>query len=383
MENPRTIILAVVSAKNDAANQIILDLFKKIDKNGSRTLGIITKPDCISAGDERFWLDLASNKEIFLERGWHVLRNRADHESSMSFTERNAAEEMFFEQGLFKDLPPSSVGIDALRERLSTLLHRHLVQELPSLREEMKSKLQSTCKTLEGLGQKRETTYDQRVLLMRFAQEINQILCNAIDGHYSHEFFEAVSLEDDITVGTNIRRFRALIQTLNTSFAKDMRQCGHKFGLKSRTTSTESDDEHFLSHGSDVDPDYTVPSPKQITEEQRIEWVKKMMVRCRGRELPGSVNSEVTSHLFWEQSEPWKTIAEHHVESVHFVSKQFIVQVLEHVTPEEFQKPLQQMVVNEVLEHAFKDGRNELDKLLRDKNRHPRSVFHKVWLPAI
>jgi len=115
MENPRTIILAVVSAKNDAANQIILSLFKKIDKNGSRTLGIITKPDCISAEDEQFWFDLALNKEVLLERGWHMVKNRSDVEMQFSFQDRNDAEQAFFNKGRFKDLPRQSVGIEAVK----------------------------------------------------------------------------------------------------------------------------------------------------------------------------------------------------------------------------------------------------------------------------
>jgi hypothetical protein len=134
MRNPRTIILAVVSAKNDAANQIILSLFKKIDHQGSRTLGIITKPDCMSAGDEQFWFDLALNKEVFLKRGWHMVKNRTEGEMEYTFAERNSAEQAFFSKGRFKDLPRPYVGIETLRDRLSALLHRHLVQELPSLK---------------------------------------------------------------------------------------------------------------------------------------------------------------------------------------------------------------------------------------------------------
>ena len=45
MKEPRSIILAVVSAKNDYANQIVLKLARAADKKGSRTLGVITKPD--------------------------------------------------------------------------------------------------------------------------------------------------------------------------------------------------------------------------------------------------------------------------------------------------------------------------------------------------
>lgn len=70
MESPRTIIMAVVSAKYDAANQIILNLIKKFDKTGSRTLGIITKPDCMTVGDQDFWLNLVMNEEIRLKHGW-------------------------------------------------------------------------------------------------------------------------------------------------------------------------------------------------------------------------------------------------------------------------------------------------------------------------
>src|SRR6266567_1937454 len=60
ISNERTIILAVVSAKNDYANQIILDYCRRIDSQGSRTLGIITKPDFLRPGsdNEKDWIDL-------------------------------------------------------------------------------------------------------------------------------------------------------------------------------------------------------------------------------------------------------------------------------------------------------------------------------------
>lgn len=45
MRNPRMIFLAVISAKNDFANQVILDYCKNIDTKSERTLGIITKPN--------------------------------------------------------------------------------------------------------------------------------------------------------------------------------------------------------------------------------------------------------------------------------------------------------------------------------------------------
>lgn len=49
---PRTIILPIISAKNDYANQIILRRVRSVDPDGSRTLGIITKPDDLPPGSE-------------------------------------------------------------------------------------------------------------------------------------------------------------------------------------------------------------------------------------------------------------------------------------------------------------------------------------------
>jgi hypothetical protein len=137
MKNPRTIILAVVSAKNDYANQIILDHCRKIDEQGRRTIGIITKPDFLREGtdNELSWIELAQNKDIYLERGWHILKNRADDQVKFSFQQRNEDEDLFFSKGRYADLPRECVGVDSLRERLSKVLLNHLIKELPSLKE--------------------------------------------------------------------------------------------------------------------------------------------------------------------------------------------------------------------------------------------------------
>ncbi|KAF9698371.1 hypothetical protein EKO04_003463 [Ascochyta lentis] len=379
MENPRTIILAVVSAKNDAANQIILSLFKKIDQKGSRTLGIITKPDCMSAGDEEFWFNLALNKEILLERGWHMVKNRTDSEVDFTFKQRNEAEEAFFNKSRFKDLPRHSVGIEALYGRLSKLLLHHLVQELPSLKEEMKHKLRSTEEALEKLGEKRGTSYDQRMALMKICLEISQILRAAVDGHYLHSFFEVGNLGGPAAEQNVCRRLRAVVQSANHSFAEKMRLYGHKykFGVD-ETDKVDSKDniEKDKTNAQDSIEFDDDPKPQPLAQAQAVQWVGRMISRCRGLELPGSINPEVTSHMFWEQSGPWRKIAEGHIEEVGEACKEFVEHVLEYAAPAEFIKPLQELIVKSVLEEARKNGQEELKKLLEDKARHPSTYNH-------
>jgi len=84
ISQPRTICLAVVSATNDYANQGILKKVRKVDPEGDRTLGIITKPDRLpsGSGSEQSYISLARNEDVFFKLGWHVLKNRSYEEGS-------------------------------------------------------------------------------------------------------------------------------------------------------------------------------------------------------------------------------------------------------------------------------------------------------------
>ena len=61
--NPRTIILAVVQANNDIANQGIIQKTRRFDQAGERTVGIITKPDLINEGTQKRISLLAKNED--------------------------------------------------------------------------------------------------------------------------------------------------------------------------------------------------------------------------------------------------------------------------------------------------------------------------------
>lgn len=64
-------------ARSDFANQSILDKCRAVDPEGQRTLGIITKPDYLkSRSSETLWIELAQNKNIYFELGWHMPKNR-------------------------------------------------------------------------------------------------------------------------------------------------------------------------------------------------------------------------------------------------------------------------------------------------------------------
>ncbi len=64
MKEPRSIILAAVSAKNDIANQVVLKLARSADLPGNGMIGVITRPHTLfpGSGSEAEIIRLASTK---------------------------------------------------------------------------------------------------------------------------------------------------------------------------------------------------------------------------------------------------------------------------------------------------------------------------------
>jgi hypothetical protein len=144
------------------------------------------------------------------------------------------------------------------------------------------------------------------------------------------------------------------------------------FSFRVNETSETSGKEGETEKDEDAESDAWRQEPERMTHNEALDWVKTMIRGCRGHELPGGVNPEVISHLFWEQSEPWEEIAEGHIEHIRAACKSFIHQVLEYAAPTEFKKPLEDLVITTVLEETFKSAQEELQKLLEDKARPPR-----------
>lgn len=384
ISNERTIILAVVSAKNDYANQIILDYCRRIDSKGSRTLGIITKPDFLRPGsdNEKDWIDLAQNKDIYFELGWHILKNRADGELGMTFQERNSSERMFFNDGRYRHLPRDMVGIEMLRTRLSQLLNNHLKKEIPHLKKELDIKLKDTMDEFGRLGDKRTTISEQKMFLMGISMTINDILKSAVKGHYENPFFGSVEMNAAVDSTENIRRFRAVIQHLNLQFAKQMSRYGKKYAIPpandkgEENNSEDEDEDEDGKNQEEQNVDLGVPHPKKLTRSAAILWVQCVLERSRGCELPGNFNPLLISQLFWEQSEPWNALATAHINKVADACKDFVKIVLQHAAAPEIESRLVGLCVDAALESSLQASRGELAKIIADKARPPMTYNH-------
>ncbi|KAF2830154.1 hypothetical protein CC86DRAFT_286067 [Ophiobolus disseminans] len=375
MSNPRTIILAVITAKNDYANQIVLKHCQTIDPAGRRTLGIITKPDTLTEGtaNQRAWIDLAQNRDIDFELGWHMVKNRSDLEGAKSFSQRNTAERQFFSKGAYLDLPSHCKGIETLRTRLSSLLHNHLKTELPHLKTELMQKLATVSKDLNQLGVKRGTPQEQRIFLTDIGMRINELLKAGVRGQYDVPFFGPVDMKAAVDSIENVRRFRAVVQHLNLKFSQRMHRVGCKYRIPTGKGKDEMDQDVKNDPG---DAAANITGPIKMSRDAAIDWVHHTLERSRGLELPGSFNPLIISQLFWEQSTPWNELALSHIELVADKCKTFVDIVLTETAPADIKARLADYCVEKALNNALVAAKVELEKIVEDKQRNLMTYNH-------
>ncbi|KAI0843843.1 dynamin family protein [Daldinia vernicosa] len=363
MKQPRSIILAVVSAKNDFANQVILNLAQKVDRTGSRTIGVITKPDTLvpGSGSESTYVALAKNTEVNFDLGWHVLKNldSETQKGSSLLSQRNADEARFFSKGVWKDLPSSMLGINELRKKLSNILLRQIALELPSLIHEIELKLKESRDQLEDLGEPRRTLDEQRLRLLQISQDFQSIVERSISGTYNDAFFD-----DAETSRGYLQRIRAVVQGLNREFAEELTKRGHKREVSDMKTSNSQ-------------------GPEYITKDKLLKHIQTVMQRTRGRELPGIFSPMVVSDLFHQQSSPWEKIAQDHVEKSWKAVETFIEHVVLYVADTQIGRSLLDQVCHSALNDLLVEAKTKTTELLNSHRRLHPITYNKEYAESI
>lgn len=341
MKKPRSINLAVVSANYDVPNHAVLGQARRIDTDGVRTMGIITKPDNPHRNTERerSYIALAKNNDIPFRLGWHVLRN-ADHPDRMDENyDRDETERSFFaNREPWNTLPRSSVGIEALRTRLSRVLFDQITCELPSMITDIESEVQSCRETLERLGPERYSTRNKLRYLLNFSERFQTLVWAGVAGQYNDPFFRVESGEPN-------RRLRAVIRGLSQEFAEKMEQKGH---------SREVDPDYLFSHAT----------PRPVQRSQFLREIQELLKESKGRELPGTFNPLLIFDLFVQHSEPWERIAKSHVKKCWDTVGGFLNDIVDHLIQDSVRDTLLREIIDPAMDKRHQILRDKVDELL-------------------
>lgn len=383
IKNPRSIILAVVSARSDYANQVILQKARNVDPRGSRTLGVITKPDCLDDGseEERSWIALFQNKDIKFDLGWHLVRNRTQLELHLTTDEHEAIEKEFFtSRAAYRFLPDHMLGSTALYKRLTRLLFAHLKREIPNLDRELNLEFNKTLNRLDRLGEQRNDVMEIRSFLTKAGAAYQRLLSEALTGNYNNDPF---FLEKIGSMAFSAAKLRAAIRFHNSAFSEQM----HRFGGKYTFSGIPAEVQECLGSGSDSKisgPDNKI-SPWQCTKNsqyvlsrtQAIQWVLQKMPLSRGEELPGCFNTTLMKELYWEQTSNWGPITLCFINNIVVPCvKDFSRGLLNHILPQDVADRVWRHKVQPCLAVNQNNAVQELEDIIGDKSRAPMTYNH-------
>jgi len=135
ISDPRTIVLAVISANQDLSVSDALRLSRQADPQGLRSIGVITKIDIMDSGTDA--CQMLRGEEIPLRLGYVgvKMRNQQDIADRKSIKAALADEKAWFDtHRLYSKLPPGLVGTSTLIDKLTHVLFKHIRKFLPEIK---------------------------------------------------------------------------------------------------------------------------------------------------------------------------------------------------------------------------------------------------------
>ncbi|KAM0249515.1 hypothetical protein ACHAQJ_009021 [Trichoderma viride] len=356
MKSSRTIILAVIGGNNDYVQAPILKKARHFDPSGSRTIGVLTKPDMTEGiGLEEKFIGLVTNKdqENNFKLGWYILLNPGPGEHWPSPEERSRREEDFFARGKWAALPPHMRGIEALRQKLSSQLQRHVGKHVKSLRRQIQQALEQCETQLKAMGSGKDTVEEMRFEMGELFSASTNLVTPAVNGNYKNPIGESFFARRCSPKGTPAQKLRARVREESERFSRLFRQHGSK-----------------VTFSSSSGPGMNLPAAGVVGDQTKKEFAQKevepLLRQIRGNELPLDSNPRAPYILFQDFSRPWPILAQEYKENVGVICNEFLADVIEHVWPLRMRDPLRFHFLERKMKEMMDEAEKELKRLTDD-----------------
>ena len=138
-------------ANSDLATSDAVKLASDVDPEGRRTIGVLTKLDIMDAGTDA--REVLTGKAMPLHHGWVgvVNRSQADINGKKNMTQTRRKERDFFAgHRAYADL--ENTGVDRLSDKLCAMLQSKIMQQIPRIREFLRTNIAGAREQLDALG---------------------------------------------------------------------------------------------------------------------------------------------------------------------------------------------------------------------------------------
>lgn len=356
MKNPRTIILAVIGGNNDYVQAPILKKARYFDPRGSRTIGVLTKPDMTERiGLEDKFIEVVMNKdpENHFKLGWYVLLNPGPGEEWFTPQDRARREAEFFTRGRWSALPPQMWGIAALRAKLSIQLQKHIGKHVKSLRRQIQQALERCDGQLKAMGSAKDTIEEMRFEMGELFTASNNLVTPAVNGNYKNPFGEKFFARQSSPKGTPPQKLRARAREESERFSRLFRQQGRKVNFAASTVNGQQ-----------------LPAAGVVGDQSKKDFaqreVEPLLRQIRGNELPLDSNPRAPYILFQDYSRNWPVLAQEYKDNLGVICNEFLAEVIDHVWPTRMRDPLRYHFLEVKMKDLMEEAEKELNRLTDD-----------------
>ncbi|KAH7248607.1 P-loop containing nucleoside triphosphate hydrolase protein [Fusarium redolens] len=370
MKSSRTIILAVIGGNNDYVQAPILKKARHFDPKGSRTIGVLTKPDMTERiGLEDKFIELVTNKdqENNFKLGWYVLLNPGPGEQWQNPEDRANREAEFFSRGKWATLPPEMWGIGALRAKLSTQLQRHIGKHVKTLRRQIQQALEGCESQLKAMGVGKDTPEEMRFQMGELFTASNNLVTPAVNGNYKNPFGERFFARQSSPKGTPSQKLRARIRDESERFARRFRQHGRKVTFQKSQPPAAANGINGTNGAADGNG---LPAAGTVGDRSKKDFaefeVEPLLRQIRGNELPLDSNPRAPYILFQDYSRNWPVLAQEYKDNVGVICNEFLADVIDHVWPMRMRDPLRMHFLELRMKDLVESADTELGRLTDD-----------------
>jgi replication fork clamp-binding protein CrfC len=186
IQQPKNIMLCVMPAREDLEADVALDLCKDFDKEGLRTIGVLTKIDLMNQGNNVVnYLEGNVSRDLILKYGYFAIKNRNKEDMlTKTIHEGISDESNYFRNNQnykSRDIQ-DKLGIVNLSKTLSIILLDNIKKSIPNLISEIKTLQMKNEKLISNLGDHVPTDESSKASIMnQIINYINQQFTNNIE----------------------------------------------------------------------------------------------------------------------------------------------------------------------------------------------------------
>lgn len=398
IKDGRTIILAVLPSNVDIATQEILELAEEYDKNGERTLGVLTKPDLVTEPSAQAAVcDLVQGKKRPLNLGYFLVRNRGPN----SGIEGHSELDKIFRKQPWADLPRDRVGIVALKEQLRSLLVEITRREFPTLIQDVGNQIRECKRELNSLGPPRQDEREQRRFLCGISEAFQDRTRAALTADYNANsgfdedelrlITHVVNITDvfsaDFHESAHSRHFEKLGPVELSEEVETPVDCDDKAGLmvnelrelleKARVDDVTPEE---LSELADIITPEKISVPVPCNDFSK--WISGVYLQSRGLDL-GTFNANFLTTAFAEQSRKWADMTKIYMSRIIITLHRYIAAALRSVCSEEQVRSKLWAAMIESLVERYKKAMDQARLLVEVEQRKQPYTLNKQFAQAL